>query len=233
MSDSKIRRLLKACITGAMLTPWLAANPADGHKVTGGDALPDDVYPESGFRLPAPKREDMDDYGKQVFDELLSGKTGAITGIQGPIGVRLHDPHIAKLAHDLNHYLRFGTGIEASTRELAILVAAREMDSQFVWTAHEPAGLKAGLSEKTIDIIKYRKTSEGLPEEQAAVIELGRQMVGKKKVDPAVFARALKIFGNKKLLDLVSLISSYAATAMEFRAFDLHVRKDQKPLLPL
>ena len=32
--------------------------------------LPKDVYPESRNRLPLPKREDMDDYGKAVFDEL-------------------------------------------------------------------------------------------------------------------------------------------------------------------
>ena len=33
-------------------------------------SLPKDVYPETGNRLPPPKRGDMDDYGKKVFDEL-------------------------------------------------------------------------------------------------------------------------------------------------------------------
>ena len=30
-----------------------------------------DVYPESGFRLPLPKRDDLDDYGKKVYDKTV------------------------------------------------------------------------------------------------------------------------------------------------------------------
>jgi hypothetical protein len=33
--------------------------------------LPKDVYPESGFRLPLPKREALDDRGKKIYDEIV------------------------------------------------------------------------------------------------------------------------------------------------------------------
>ena len=45
---------------------------------------------------------------------------------------------------------------------MAILVTAREIDSQFEWTAHEPVALKEGLSQEIIDIVKYRKSVAGV-----------------------------------------------------------------------
>jgi|SRR3954468_20445576 hypothetical protein len=65
--------------------------------------------------------------------------------------------------------------------ELTILVTARENDVQNEWTAHEPAGLKAGLDPQTIDIVKYRKPIAGVPDKEAAIIKLGREVFGSKK----------------------------------------------------
>ena len=62
------------------------------------------------------------------------------------------------------------------------LVTAREMDSQFVWTAHEPVAVKEGLSQEIIDVVKYRKSVEELPETEAVIIQFGREMFRQKKV---------------------------------------------------
>jgi hypothetical protein len=52
-----------------------AQNPAPGRIAAPVAApLPPDVYPDSRNRLPAPKREDMDEYGKKVYDQLMQGK---------------------------------------------------------------------------------------------------------------------------------------------------------------
>ncbi len=58
------------------------------------------------------------------------------------------------------------------------------------------SGLKDGLPQSIIDIVKYRRGGEGLPETEAVIIQLGREMFGEKKVDSATFAKALKIFGK-------------------------------------
>ncbi len=75
---------------------------------------------------------------------------------------------------------------------------------KFEWAAHEPVGLKDGL-----DIVKYRWGVEGLPETEAVIIQLGREMFGEKKVDSVTFAKALKIFGKKQLVELVTLMGGY------------------------
>lgn len=195
--------------------------------------LPKDIYPESGFRLPLPNRDDMDDYGKKVYDKVVGPGSGTIAGLRGPSGINLHSPKLAEHEKALNRYLRFESGLSGPIRELAILVTAREMDSQFEWTAHETVALKDGLSREIIDVVKYRKDVAELPETEAVIIQFGREMFRRKEVTSETFACALKIFGSKQLVDLVALMANYASTALKLYAFDMQLAPDKKPLLPL
>jgi 4-carboxymuconolactone decarboxylase len=43
------------------------------------------------------------------------------------------------------------------------------------------------------------------------------------------FARALTLFGRRKLVDLVALMGNYAATAAMLTAFDMQLDPDQPP----
>jgi 4-carboxymuconolactone decarboxylase len=193
---------------------------------------PEDVYPESGFRLPLPKREEMDEYGKTVFDKQTSPESGHFS-LQLPTGIHLHSPRLAALQDDLNVYLRFQTGLDPSIRELAILTTAREMDSEFEWAAHIPHALKDGLSPEIIDIVKYGKKLTGLPEMEAVVIQLTRQLVTLRKVSSETYAHAFKIFGSKLLVDLVSLIGLYVMTGLQLFAFDIQLLPVMNSYLPL
>ncbi len=196
--------------------------------------VPKDVDPNSGFRLPLLKKEDLDEYGKKVFDKMLGPGGHLLVGQRGPTGIRLYSPKLAEMHHEQSQYLRYHSGLSGPVRELAILTTAREMDSPFEWAAHEPQGLKEGLPQSIIDVVKYRKGVEGLPETEAVVIQLGRQIFGKKKVDSDTFARALKIFGPKHLVDLVGLMGSYSATAALLTAFDMQLDAQQKQyVLPM
>ena len=88
----------------------------------------------------------------------------------------------------MNQHLRFKC-FDAKTREIAILTVAREMDSRFEWAAHEPEALKEGVSQDIIDVIKHRKSTQGLDETYAAIIEFGRQIFRDHKVTSEAFAR--------------------------------------------
>jgi len=223
MNASKIVGLI--LLAGAVLIgPTRAQNPAP---------LPKDVYPDSRFRLPLPKRADLDDYGKKVFDELADPGRSSLVGLQGPSGIRLYSPKVAKPMSDVNTYLRTGTGLDGRLTEIAIMVTARAMDNQFEWTAHEIAGRKAGVEPAIIDLIKYRKPIAGLGEKETIIIRFGRELFDRKKVSPATFAEALRLFGQRGLVDLTSLMGHYAATSAILTAFDMQLPEGQKPLLPL
>jgi 4-carboxymuconolactone decarboxylase len=170
--------------------------------------FPKDVYPETGNRLPPIKREELDEAGKKLYDE------GGPRAAFGPGRIRLYSPPVAAYMNGVNDYLRKKSGLETRLSELAILVTARELDCEYVWTAHEPQGLEAGLPQETIDIVKYRKSPNALGEKEAVIIELGREAIGKHQVSSGTAARALDLFGKRGLVDVISLMGDYASTAI-------------------
>src|SRR5262245_28767458 len=191
-----------------------------------------DIDPKSGFRLPLPNREDLDEAGKAAYDR--SAKPGAsIAGLQGPGGVQLYSPKTAAHVSALNRYLRFEAGFSPRVREIAILATARAMDSQFEWVAHEPEALKEGVPQSVIDIVKYRRGTEGLDATDAIVIELVRELWRDHKVKSETFAKAKAIFGPQKLIELVMLSGNYAGTAALLAAVDMQLHPGKQPLLPI
>lgn len=196
-------------------------------------ALPKDVYEDSRCRLPMPKREDLDEASRKVFDHHLDPAGGSIAGLQGPGGIKLHSPKLAAAASPTTRYLRREAGFSGPIRELAILIAAREMDSRFEWAAHEPEALKEGLPQAIVDVVKHRKPADGLPELEATVITFGRQLFRDKRIEPTVFAKALSHFGPRQLVDLVALMGNYAGTALLLAAFDMQLPDGEVKELPL
>ncbi len=71
-------------------------------------------------------------------------------------------------AETTNDFLRHKAGIDPRIVELVILVTAREADCAYVWNAHEPQGLKAGLPKETIDIVRISQADAGVAEKDAA-----------------------------------------------------------------
>ncbi|HVB18233.1 MAG TPA: carboxymuconolactone decarboxylase family protein [Stellaceae bacterium] len=193
---------------------------------------PDDVDPQSGCRLPLPRREELSGDALAAYDSLADPKGGTLRGLRGPGGIQLHSPELSRRSRPVNRYLRHEAGLGGHLRELAILTTARELDSQFEWAAHEEEARREGVSAEVIDTIKYRKGTGNLDAADAVVIELGREMFTARKVNSATFAQALALFGRRKLVDLVALMGNYAATAAMLTAFDMQLDPDQKPLLP-
>jgi 4-carboxymuconolactone decarboxylase len=192
---------------------------------------PADVDRQSGFRLPLPKREDLDENGREAYDRGTS--PGATTaGLQGPTGIQLYSTKTAPLHSALNTYLRREAGISPRIREIAILTTAREFDSLFEWNAHEPECLKEGVPPAVVDAIKNRNALDGLDPSDAIVIQFGRELWHDHKVTSATFAKAKDVFGPRRLVDLVMLMGNYASTAALLTAFDMQIHEGETPLLP-
>ncbi len=231
-----MRKLKILGAAGLFVAVALLLDPSDGVAQTGAapanaaSALPPDIDPGSRFRLPVPRREDLDEAGKQVLDRV--SKPGAsIAGLQGPAGIQLYTGTGAELSA-INNYVRFKAGFTPQVREIAILITAREMDSQFEWVAHEPEALKEGVPQNVIDAIKYRRSTEGLGETEALVIELGRELWRDHKVKSDTFAKLKAFYGPRKLIDLVLLMGVYANNAALLAAVDMQLPPGKKPLLP-
>ena len=113
------------------------AHPLAQTPLSGDATLPKDVLLRLEKPPPLPKREDMDDYGKKVYDKLSKGP-----GYTPPL--RFYSPKLAESMSATHYYLKFGTGLPDRLVEIAVLVTAREMANQYEWTQWESFGRKAG-----------------------------------------------------------------------------------------
>jgi 4-carboxymuconolactone decarboxylase len=227
-----MRILIWIMLLIAMIATAGAQPKAGAQASAGSAALPADVNPDSLNRLPVVKREQMDEDGKKVYDHVAGG-AGKIASPTGPASIGLYSPGAAEPLRTLNEYLRRkGNILGNPITELAILVAAREGDSQYIWSAHEPAALKAGITQPVIDVVKFNKAISGAGEKETVVIRVGRQLLRERKLDSSTFAKAVELFGKQGTVELVTLMGDYTLNGLLTNAFDQHLPADRKPLLP-
>jgi len=207
-----------------------AQNPASGGNTTAtARPLPKDVYPDSGNRLPLLKRDDLDDYGKSVYDELAT-----LGGNPAPI--RIYSPKLAKPMAEAHRYLKYDSGLGDRLTEIAVLTTVRALNSQVEWTEWEPQarpGKPSAVEPAIVDIIKYCKPVVGLGPKETLIINYGRELIGPgQKVSSATFAEAVRLFGRRGAVELTDLMVMYQATVTEMKAYDAHLHAGQKGLLP-
>ena len=183
-------------------------------------SLPDDVHPESRGRLPIVNRAELNDDGKATYDRYMSPESTSLAGIQGPGGIRLH-----KIA-DKNP-----SKVTPKIRELVRLAIAREMDQDFEWTMHEPVALEEGLSQRTIDVIKFNRSLSGVPAPEAAIIRMMREVFSEHRISSATYAELSEHFGKKDLIQITELMGGGMNSFFLLYMFDVHLPYDRPSTL--
>ncbi len=135
--------------------------------------------------------------------------------------------------HGSGTNLRWAAPMGRQLTELTILTTAREYDQPYEWGLHELEALAVGLDARIIDVVRHRSPLTGLSSRDAIIIEVGRELFGDHNVGRETYARAVRAFGERDLVDLVGVMGSHAADAAVLAAFDQHVPAGRQPLLPL
>ena len=86
--------------------PPAGQGAAAERRTTSAAALPTDVHADSRNRLPLVQRDELDEYGKKVYD-AAAAQEGRSLGVQGPTGIRLYSPPVAEYMNQGNQYLRY------------------------------------------------------------------------------------------------------------------------------
>ena len=202
--------------------------------------IPADIDHGSWARLPTIQRENLDADGQRVFDLIVNPGSRYSSGLRGPIGMWMYSPPMAEHLFPASTYLRFGHDNERDQRlvELAILAAARALNSQYEWSAHEGLGRSAGLEEGIIDLVRHGRSLdvEGLPgfgEVERTIVSLVRQLILEPKVDVETFATARRLFSEQGLMDLAGLVGHYTTVNYTLKTFDVQRSPGQELGLPL
>ena len=156
-------------------------------------------------RIPTASRESVPQDQLAAFDEMVSQR-GSVPDI-GPISVMINVPELARRGEHFRAYIRGDeSSLPLNVRELAMILAAREMDCQFIWNAHRAFARQAGLSDEVVNNLRDKKNLPALSAEEAAMVDYGRELFRTRKVSPPVYDAALALSGVRDLVELTNLL---------------------------
>jgi 4-carboxymuconolactone decarboxylase len=165
--------------------------------------------------IPADKQTaKQKEFVKALTDSPRSANGGGGNINNPPFKVYLRSPEFGIEAIKMSDYLRYDTGLENRITELAILIAARNWDSDYIWTAHYGPAVKGGLDPSVAADMAAGKRPTKMKEDEAIVYDLLTEIYRDRKVSDATFAKAVGKYGEKGIMDLIGLASYYGNTAM-------------------
>jgi len=162
-------------------------------------------------------KEDVAVEHHALFDELA-----ALRGrISGPSTIVLHSPGLARPWNQVSEYLHRESVVEPVHAELAVCATAREKNCGYVWNAHVPLALKAGITRQAITAVAERRSADELPEPARSVVLYVRQLLQHHRVEDQVFDRLLSAHDPRWLVELTVWIGRYAALSGILNAFEV------------
>ncbi len=165
---------------------------------------------------PITSKDQVDSSNAAIVDSIVASR-GAV---QGPFTMFLHCPELAgRLAH-LGAYVRFEGPLDMRVRVLAAMTVARELEAVYVWGAQSGGARRLGVPETTITAIREGRT-DGVPAEDAQIVEFTRQLLRRHRVDAALFDQIRSRFGDQQLIQLTGTIGYYSMLAMTVNACEL------------
>ena len=172
-------------------------------------------------RTPTVTRDSVPEREREAFDAFVAARGEIPT--TGPGSVMLNAPEAAQRALGLAAYLRTETSLSPRIRELAMLLAARENDCQFIWNAHAPPARREGLRDELVDALRDRRDLPNPSADELAVVNFGREFFRTRRVSQGSFDAVVAHFGVNGATELATLMGCYAMLAFNVNAFGVEL----------
>jgi 4-carboxymuconolactone decarboxylase len=162
-------------------------------------------------------RHEVPEEAYPVWD-ALAGSRGEV---RGPFQALIRVPRLADAVGKLGAYLRYEGTLDDAEREIAILAASRVCGSVYQWNMHEPIARNAGARDEALELLAADAPLDRFEPREAMLVELARTLPRTHKLDDDLYARAVAMFGERPLVELVTLIGYYTMIAGVLGAFDI------------
>ena len=187
-------------------------------------------------RLPHVTPDNCTPDQKLAFEEFLAtrgkhlaGKSGA-DAFAGPWSIFIHSPELMTLTQKMGEYLRYRCAISGRLSELAILLVARHWTADFEWYAHAKIAAREGLSEATIAAIREGRRPDALNADEQIIYDMVSEILVTRRVSDTTYARAVKAFGEKGVVDICGVTGYYSLLAMTMNMGRVAIPADGEPL---
>ena len=166
---------------------------------------------------------------RRVLNGLLGRRGGRIPG---PYRFTLHCPEITELMHPLGELLRLKSSFPLRLSELAIITTARGLDSEYIFNSHSVHALKGGIQQSVVDAMARGERPVFAQADEQSIYDYTRELVEDHKIGDETYARALKLFDVKGVVELSALIGYYSMVAATTLAHAMPVPEGGLRLVP-
>jgi alkylhydroperoxidase family enzyme len=133
----------------------------------------------------------------------------------------LHSPKLAERLLPLVHFFRSGSTVEGKDLSLAILVAARQRQGDYVWARQVDLARRNGVREEAIDLIRRQGDPSELPPEERDVVVYARQLAETNRIDQAAFDALRTRHDEQWLVELTAASVYYGMLSGVVSAFEV------------
>jgi 4-carboxymuconolactone decarboxylase len=160
----------------------------------------------------------MTEKQRSIHDLVASTRKGKIGG---PFSVWFRVPELADPANFLHNAFRLTGALDRRLFELLILLVAHEYGARYVWTHHVGQALKAGLARATIDAIAAGQPPAFAQADEKPIYEVVRELLASKTLSGAAYDKALSVFGEALLIEIVTAVGFYSMVSLVVNSFDV------------
>ena len=180
-------------------------------------------------RLPNVNRDELKPEDQQYFDEIV----GSRGSVRGPYGILLHSPQLAARVAHTGTLVRFEFDVPETLKELVIITTAREVTSQYEFSAHARLAREAGVSEETIQAVAKGTAPQGLSGDEEILVRYTKELVGNHKISDATFNAVKDRFGVQDTVNFTGLIGHYLLVGQILLAFDVELAPGMTAEIPV
>ncbi|HSG91023.1 MAG TPA: carboxymuconolactone decarboxylase family protein [Pseudomonadales bacterium] len=173
-------------------------------------------------RLKPLSRDAMSTAQQAEYDRIAKARAPRADGqFGGPFDPWLRAPEVAAKAMSLGNYIWERTSLGRRIVELAIIVTGRHWRSNVEWVAHARMAKEQGVSDAVIEAVFEQRMPEDAPADELLTIEVCRALHETRDLPRDLYDRAVAMWGEAGLMDMIQTIGFYTFVSMTLNAFDI------------
>ena len=179
-------------------------------------------------RMPPIPAERLTEAQRRAVEEFKAARK---TDLSGPFWPLLRSPEVMNRARAMGDYLRFASVLPPRLSEFAIIITARRWTQNYEWDVHAPLAQQGGLKPSIVEAIADGRRPEGMADDEDAVYSLCDELHRTQGVSDATYARAVRLFGEQGVVDILGISGYYTMLAMVLNTARTPVPQGHTPAL--
>ena len=189
------------------------------------------------MRLPLLSPKELSSEQKALYEDMKNGISSKFNtfettredgALMGPWNAWLHEPEMGGAIWNLTKTLSKCKILSDKIHQISILVVGTRFRAAYEIYAHDAIALKDGISPQFISTICSGSRPEGMSDEEGCTYDVSFALVNGGVLPQPTYERAVKLFGQAGVHELISLVGLYCLVSVTLNGFNVPVPESKR-----